>query len=120
MCRVVVDVFNYADGRVFEYSSVTDLSAEAILVAAGLGFCLSLLFFMDQNISAAMVASPENRSVPRRRGRQSREQVRDTPPWSPVPRTGQCHTAMVASPENRSVSRRHGRHSRKQVSVTPP
>ena len=91
-----MDVFNYADGRVFEYSSVTDLSAEAILVAAGLGFCLSLLFFMDQNISAAMVASPENRSVPRRRGRQFREQVSATPPWSPSPRTGQCHVRVAS------------------------
>ena len=88
MCRVVVDVFNYADGRVFEYSSVTDLSAEAILVAAGLGFCLSLLFFMDQNISAAMVASPENRSVPRHRGRQVREQVSVT---SGLPVEVSCH-----------------------------
>ena len=29
----------------------------------GLGFSLSLLFFMDQNISAAMVDSPDNKLV---------------------------------------------------------
>ena len=58
---VLVDSFNYDGGTVFEYTSVSKLDAEAVLVAAGLGFCLSLLFFMDQNISAAMVASPENR-----------------------------------------------------------
>ena len=30
-------------------------------VAIGLGFCLSLLFFMDQNISAALVNTPANK-----------------------------------------------------------
>ena len=33
----------------------------AVFFAALLGFSLSVLFFMDQNISAAMVNSPENR-----------------------------------------------------------
>ena len=32
-----------------------------MFLAGVLGFSLSLLFFMDQNISAAMVNSPENR-----------------------------------------------------------
>lgn len=32
-----------------------------ILASMGLGFTLSLLFFMDQNISAAMVNAPQNR-----------------------------------------------------------
>ena len=36
------------------------LSVGAIFGAMGLGFCLSLLFFMDQNISAALVNSPQN------------------------------------------------------------
>lgn len=30
-------------------------------IAIGLGFCLSLLFFMDQNISAALVNTPQNK-----------------------------------------------------------
>ena len=36
------------------------LTVGAIFFAALLGFSLSILFFMDQNISAAMVNSPEN------------------------------------------------------------
>ena len=37
------------------------LSVGAIFGAMGLGFCLSLLFFMDQNISAALVNAPQNK-----------------------------------------------------------
>ena len=37
------------------------MSVGAIFGAMGLGFSLSLLFFMDQNISAAMVNNPENK-----------------------------------------------------------
>jgi len=39
------------------------LTVGAIFGAMGLGFSLSLLFFMDQNISAAMVDAPENKLV---------------------------------------------------------
>ena len=56
-----VDPFNYSDGNVFSLTSFGRVRVDAVFVAMGLGFCLSLLFFMDQNISAAMVASPENR-----------------------------------------------------------
>ncbi|EDO40610.1 predicted protein [Nematostella vectensis] len=42
-------------------SSLSLLSAGAVFGACGLGFCLSLLFFMDQNISSAMVNNPGNR-----------------------------------------------------------
>lgn len=37
-----------------------NLPAGALLICLGLGFSLSLLFFMDQNISAALVQKPEN------------------------------------------------------------
>merc|ERR1719331_2631992 len=37
-----------------------ELTVGAVFFAALLGFSLSILFFMDQNISAAMVNSPEN------------------------------------------------------------
>merc|ERR1719348_2043772 len=37
-----------------------ELTVGAVFFAALLGFSLSVLFFMDQNISAAMVNSPEN------------------------------------------------------------
>lgn len=45
----------------FERAQVETLPASGILTAMGLGFTLSLLFFMDQNISAAMVNAPQNR-----------------------------------------------------------
>jgi len=44
-------------------SDFGQLSAGAVAFAALLGFSLSILFFMDQNISAAMVNSPENHLV---------------------------------------------------------
>lgn len=53
--------FNYEDGAVFNLADLGKLSWTAVLGSMGLGFCLSLLFFMDQNISQAMVNSPENR-----------------------------------------------------------
>jgi len=37
------------------------LGVGAVFGSAGLGFCLSLLFFMDQNISSAMVNNPANK-----------------------------------------------------------
>lgn len=38
-----------------------ELTVSAIFAGMGLGFCLSLLFFMDQNISAALVNAPQNK-----------------------------------------------------------
>ncbi|CAI9732074.1 sodium bicarbonate transporter 11 isoform X2 [Octopus vulgaris] len=37
------------------------LNVGSIFGGMGLGFCLSLLFFMDQNISAALVNAPQNK-----------------------------------------------------------
>lgn len=45
----------------FERAQVERLPITGILTSLGLGFTLSLLFFMDQNISAAMVNAPQNR-----------------------------------------------------------
>ena len=45
----------------FEIAPIDQLPITGILTAMGLGFTLSLLFFMDQNISAAMVNAPQNR-----------------------------------------------------------
>jgi len=58
--RVNQDAFNF-DGH-YELSLVAfnELTVGAVFFAAALGFSLSILFFMDQNISAAMVNSPEN------------------------------------------------------------
>ena len=50
-------------GDVFKLVNFGSLSVGAIFGAMILGFSLSLLFFMDQNISAAMVDSPDNKLV---------------------------------------------------------
>ena len=59
---VAMKPFDYKTGT-FQFSPVnfSELSHGAVLGAALLGFSLSILFFMDQNISAAMVNSPENK-----------------------------------------------------------
>lgn len=53
--------FDVSGGNIFEPPPLYDLAWPAILGAMGLGFCLSLLFFMDQNTAGAMVNSPDNR-----------------------------------------------------------
>ncbi|KAL5012177.1 hypothetical protein ScPMuIL_010728 [Solemya velum] len=45
----------------FQLIPVQNLQLGAVFGAMGLGFCLSLLFFMDQNISAALVNAPQNK-----------------------------------------------------------
>jgi solute carrier family 4 (sodium borate transporter), member 11 len=45
----------------WQFTDMLDLPVWAIFAAAGFGFLLSLLFFMDQNISSQMVNSPDNR-----------------------------------------------------------
>jgi len=63
---VKVKTFPYGDppeGGIFKLVNFSSLPATAVIGAAGLGFSLSLLFFMDQNISAAMVNSPDNKLV---------------------------------------------------------
>lgn len=47
----------------FQIVDFHSLGVADIFGAMGLGFSLSLLFFMDQNISAAMVDSPDNKLV---------------------------------------------------------
>ena len=63
--NVDVKRFPYTDtcaepSPVFKPVDFGSLSVGAVFGAMGLGFSLSLLFFMDQNISAAMVNSPDN------------------------------------------------------------
>lgn len=45
----------------FERAKVELLPWSGIFTSCALGFTLSLLFFMDQNISAAMVNAPQNK-----------------------------------------------------------
>lgn len=47
--------------EVFKVVPFHNLSGGAVFGAMGLGFCLSLLFFMDQNISAALVNAQQNK-----------------------------------------------------------
>ena len=58
-----VDKFHYVNKSVFTPGKLGGLTLVSVFISMGLGFCLSLLFFMDQNISGAMVNSPENRWV---------------------------------------------------------
>ncbi|XP_059090092.1 solute carrier family 4 member 11-like isoform X1 [Tigriopus californicus] len=59
---VQVKTFPYnPTSNVFQVVNFGALTVGSVFGAMGLGFSLSLLFFMDQNISAAMVNSPDNR-----------------------------------------------------------
>lgn len=58
---VTVERFRYDDKNVFSVAPLERLSWLAVLGAMGLGFSLSLLFFMDQNITSAMVNNPCNK-----------------------------------------------------------
>ncbi|XP_014437791.1 sodium bicarbonate transporter-like protein 11 isoform X2 [Tupaia chinensis] len=49
--------------RLFEVTQMHLLSLRAIGSAMGLGFLLSMLFFIEQNLVAALVNAPENRLV---------------------------------------------------------
>jgi len=61
ICLHIVHKFKVIYGEIFKPAPLWNLQWPAILGAMGLGFCLSLLFFMDQNIAGAMVNSPDNR-----------------------------------------------------------
>lgn len=47
----------------FKIAEMHSLSLNAISSAMGLGFLLSMLFFIEQNLVAALANSPENRFV---------------------------------------------------------
>lgn len=57
---IETESFKFSDSFTFKMASFDSLTPASIAVAAGLGFALSLLFFMDQNISAALVNTPYN------------------------------------------------------------
>nr|XP_037287902.1 LOW QUALITY PROTEIN: sodium bicarbonate transporter-like protein 11 [Rhipicephalus microplus] len=58
---VKTEQFRISEGYGLERAPFESLSVAGIFGAMGLGFALSLLFFMDQNISAAMVNNPSNK-----------------------------------------------------------
>ena len=53
--------FRYNDDNGLGLVRVQTMGVGAVFGAALLGFCLSLLFFMDQNITSAMVNNPGNK-----------------------------------------------------------
>ncbi|XP_037070908.1 LOW QUALITY PROTEIN: sodium bicarbonate transporter-like protein 11 [Pollicipes pollicipes] len=53
--------FRYKDEQALGLVAMQNMSVAAVLGSALLGFCLSLLFFMDQNITSAMVNNPGNK-----------------------------------------------------------
>ncbi|XP_040575078.1 solute carrier family 4 member 11 isoform X2 [Lepeophtheirus salmonis] len=60
--KIDVKVFSYPrDGLTLKLVDFSQLTTGSFFVAMALGFSLSLLFFMDQNISASLVNSPDNK-----------------------------------------------------------
>ncbi|XP_053561779.1 solute carrier family 4 member 11-like [Bombina bombina] len=55
--------FNYKTESLFVVSHIGSLSTGSITSAMGLGFLLSMLFFIEQNIVASLTNAPENRLV---------------------------------------------------------
>ncbi|XP_033608910.1 sodium bicarbonate transporter-like protein 11 isoform X2 [Cryptotermes secundus] len=58
---VELERFQYSERPVFNISQLQKLSTKAVLGSGILGFALSVLFFMDQNITSAMVNNPCNK-----------------------------------------------------------
>ncbi|KAK8769883.1 hypothetical protein V5799_013652 [Amblyomma americanum] len=58
---IKTEQFEISEGYYLERARIEELPVYGVFGAMGLGFALSLLFFMDQNISAAMVNSPSNK-----------------------------------------------------------
>lgn len=73
--------FRYNPNKsLFETAEMHSLSLGAIASAMGLGFLLSLLFFIEQNLVAALANAPENRFAGR--GWAGRAEHVPDPPWS--------------------------------------
>ncbi|XP_076968708.1 solute carrier family 4 member 11 isoform X8 [Tamandua tetradactyla] len=62
--EIKMSKFRYNPSKsLFEIAQMHLLSPEAIGSAMGLGFLLSMLFFIEQNLVAALVNAPQNRMV---------------------------------------------------------
>ncbi|XP_078490164.1 solute carrier family 4 member 11 isoform X3 [Ciona intestinalis] len=62
--QIPLEGFNYIPGRsFFTLAPFTTLPPLAHVGACGLGLCLSCLFFVDQNVSGAVINSPQNKLV---------------------------------------------------------
>ncbi|KAI1280565.1 Sodium bicarbonate transporter-like protein 11 [Halotydeus destructor] len=58
---IPVDHFRYSETLTIERAHIEELPLSAAFACMGLGFALSLLVFMDQNIAEAMVNNPCNK-----------------------------------------------------------
>ncbi|MEQ2259017.1 hypothetical protein XENORESO_005575, partial [Xenotaenia resolanae] len=58
---IQLPVFNVHDGPIFKYPAFEKLSGLTALSAAGLGFLLALLIFIDQNIVISLTHVPEHK-----------------------------------------------------------
>uniref|UniRef100_A0A8C9AE50 Solute carrier family 4 member 11 n=1 Tax=Prolemur simus TaxID=1328070 RepID=A0A8C9AE50_PROSS len=62
--EIEMSKFRYNPSKsLFEMAQIHSLSLQAIISAMGLGLLLSMLFFIEQNLVAALVNAPENRLV---------------------------------------------------------
>uniref|UniRef100_A0A8C3DXT4 Solute carrier family 4 member 11 n=1 Tax=Corvus moneduloides TaxID=1196302 RepID=A0A8C3DXT4_CORMO len=62
--EIEMSKFNYnASDSLFVLAPVQSLSIGSVMSAMGLGFLLSMLFFIEQNIVASLTNAPENRLV---------------------------------------------------------
>jgi hypothetical protein len=59
-CIELVEQFEFDLNLDLHRTPIERISNKALLVSAGLGFALSILFFMDQNITGQIVNSPTN------------------------------------------------------------
>uniref|UniRef100_A0A915JAC3 Bicarbonate transporter-like transmembrane domain-containing protein n=1 Tax=Romanomermis culicivorax TaxID=13658 RepID=A0A915JAC3_ROMCU len=55
------DQFHYKHGAIGTLINVSNLPSSHVFLCMGLGFCLSFLFFMDQNITSSIVNNPQNK-----------------------------------------------------------
>ncbi|XP_041847035.1 sodium bicarbonate transporter-like protein 11 [Melanotaenia boesemani] len=58
---IQLPVFNVHDGPIFKYPAFEKLTGMNVLSAAGLGFLLALLIFIDQNIVISLTHVPEHK-----------------------------------------------------------
>ncbi|TNN24141.1 Sodium bicarbonate transporter-like protein 11 [Liparis tanakae] len=58
---IELPVFSVHDGPIFKYPQFDKLSGMNLLSAAGLGFLLALLIFIDQNIVISLTHVPEHK-----------------------------------------------------------
>ena len=59
--RFIVKKADFTSNGLFNVPAFSSLPIWAIFAAMGLGFALSLLFFIDQNIASALVNSSKNK-----------------------------------------------------------